>query len=149
MIIEYFLYKFFRKTMKNVIDEMGDPLYADGTPVTADWATAGAPERPEERYEETLTMDGLIAYIKRLGQCLDKSLQPSQVEILEHRANALRSSKDFTVLYNVVQAGEMTNLEIRVLRPNKDTYELAIRGRGPAMKILAEELHAIESQPVT
>ena len=135
--------KLFRKAVDNVI---ADPLYADGTPVSTDWSALDGPERPEECYEDTLTIESFLVFIKRLGVCLDKPLQSSQVEILEHRVNALRSGNNFKVIYTVVQAGEVTNLEIIAYRPSKDAYEISIRGRGPAMKILSEELDAIASQ---
>ncbi len=143
MIWYFLMRKLFRKAVDNVIT---DPLYADGTPVNTDWSALDGPERTEERYENTLTIDSFLAFIKRLGQCLDKPLQQSQVEILEHRVNALRSGNNFKVVYTVVQAGEVTNLEITTFRPSRDVYELSIRGRGPAMKIIAAELHTIASQ---
>jgi hypothetical protein len=121
------------------------PLAADGKQVDATWEHEPESGLQLSLHRAELEKEQLRAFLPRLGRCFDHGLEDSQIEILLHRIGRLTVKKGFHGYYSVVQRQQVTNLEIMIEHQLRGTYILALRGMGPAMGVVRQELDRFQA----
>lgn len=147
------------RVIANAVDSVAEsmspnPLAADGKPIDPTWENEEKGELQLVLHRAELTMPQLNQFLPRLGACFEHSLESGQLEILRHRVGRLSVKKGFHGYYSVVQGGVVTNLEVMIEHQLRGTYVIALRGIGPAMDIIRDELaqfqdHAPDSAHTT
>lgn len=125
------------------------PLAADGKQVDATWEYEPESGLQLTLHRAELEKEQLRAFLPRLGRCFDHGLEDSQIEILLHRIGRLTVKKGFHGYYSVVQRQQVTNLEIMIEHQLCGTYILALRGMGPAMDVVRQELDRFQAPVAT
>jgi hypothetical protein len=128
-------------TVDKVSDRvMPDILAADGQPIDTTWENEPAMGLALVLHRAELELSKLREFMPRLRVCFDHGLEENQLEILQHRIGRLALQKSFHGYYNVVQRGVVTNLEIIIEHQLRGTYVIVMRGIGPAMDVVRQEL---------
>lgn len=130
-----------QEAAERVMDRVGpNPLRPDGKPIDTDWGDEPSGGLQLELHRAELEPAQLYAFLPRLGRCLDRGLEENQLEILRHRVDKLALKKSFHVYYTVVHREVVTNLEVIIENQLRGSYVIVLRGIGPAMDALRQEL---------
>ena len=133
------------RVIANAVDSVAesmspDPLAADGKPIDPTWENEAKGELHLDLHRAELALPQLNQFLPRLGVCFEHSLEAGQLEILRHRVGRLTAKKGFHGYYSVGQGGVVTNLEVMIEHQLRGSYVIALRGIGPAMDIIRDEL---------
>lgn len=141
-LLGYVIGYFFEKAVDHVAP---GPLAADGTQVDATWEHESENGLHLTLHRAELELAQLREFLPRLGRCFDHGLDESQIEILLYRIGRITVKKGFHGYYSVVQREQVTNLEIMIEAQLSGTYILALRGMGPAMEVVRQELERFQA----
>lgn len=123
-----------------------DSLADEDKPIDATWENEPASGLQFVMHRNEMNLQQLGEFLSRLQFCFDRGLEENQMEILRHRVGRLSAKKEFHGYYSVLHDEVMTNLEVIIEHQLRGMYMLVLRGIGPAMEVMREELERFQPQ---
>jgi len=122
-----------------------DPLAADGKEFSTKWDHEDDGDLQMEIRRAEWDHATLMNFLPRLQDSLDRGLDDGQCEVVINRLGRLGLQRQMSSFFTVMHQGVVTNLEILAEHQLNGRYLLVLRGIGPAIEVLGQQMELLSS----